>query len=837
MTDDYRSFIESKIRFSQWLGFDVEPYEVNPILRGHQRDIVVWAVRKGRAAIFAQFGLGKSVIQMEILRLIGKRTGGRHLIIAPLGVRQEFRRDAEMLGLVIAFIRRSDEVGGDGLYATNYESVRDGRLDVNLFTSVSLDEASVLRSFGSKTYQSFLTLFDAVKYRFVATATPNPNRHKELIHYAGFLGVMDTGQALTRFFKRNSEKANDLQLYPHMEAEFWLWLHSWSIFLQKPSDLGHSDDGYDLPLLTVTYHEVQSPELTGGYERDGQGVLIRDAALSLTDAARVRRESIATRIAKMLEIISGDPDSHYLLWHDLEAERHAIKAALPNAVEIYGSLDIEKRERRTIDFAEGQIQYLATKPEVSGSGTNFQRHCHKAIFLGVGYKFNDFIQAVHRIHRFLQSHAVEIHVIHMDTEREILKALQAKWAQHDEVTSRMSEIIKEHGLSTTGIEREMSRGIGVDRRIERSEMFEVVNNDCVDECRQIESDSIDLIHTSIPFGNHYEYTENLEDFGHNDTNAEFFGQMGFLTPELLRILKPGRVAAIHVKDRIQFGNVTGYGMPTVEPFHADCIHHFRDNGFVYFGMITVVTDVVRENNQTYRLGWTEQCKDGSKMGVGSPEYVLLFRKLPTDRSKSYADQPVVKSKDEYTRARWQIDAHAFWRSSGNRFLSSAELTHLGPDDLARLFPDFTLRSVYDYEEHVRVGEELERAHKLPSTFMAIAPGSPDPEVWHDINRMRTLNAEQALRGRVQHICPLQFDIVDRIIRRFTNPGELVFDPFGGIFTVPVRAVKLKRRAKAVELNSDYFRDGLRYLRTAEQEARSPTLFDLLDAMAQTPEAA
>ncbi|MCR0334035.1 hypothetical protein MKA37_23145 [[Clostridium] innocuum] len=181
-------------------------------------------------------------------------------------------------------------------------------------------------------------------------------------------------------------------------------------------------------------------------------------------------------------------------------------------------------------------------------------------------------------------------------------------------------------------------------------LFTAVNDDCVQETKRMKENSIDLIHTSIPFSNHYEYTPTYNDFGHNETTGEFFRQMDFLTPELLRILKPGRVAAIHVKDRVLFGNATGTGMPTIEPFHALCIEHYTKHGFQYFGMITVVTDVVRENNQTYRLGWSEQCKDGSKMGVGCPEYILLFRKLPTDRTNAYADEPVTKSKEEYGRA-------------------------------------------------------------------------------------------------------------------------------------------------------------------------------------------
>jgi DNA modification methylase len=663
-----------------------------------------------------------------------------------------------------------------------------------------------------------------VPFRFVATATPSPNRYKELIHYAGFLGVMDTGQALTRFFQRDSTQANNLTLYPHKEKEFFLWLHSWAIFIQRPSDLGYSDEGYDLPELIVHYHEIRAIDIEATPDRDGQLSLVRDSALGLKDASIEKRISIDGRVEKMMEIIHASPDDHFILWHDLEAERHAIQKALPEASSVYGSLDLDVREERVINFANGKSKYLSTKPEISGSGCNFQRHCHKAIFLGIGYKFNDLIQSIHRIQRFLQPHQCEIHIIYTETEREVLKTLQAKWAAHEVLTAQMADIIRANGLTTTGLEAQMQRTIGLVRQETKTELYTFANNDCIDECDLIESDSIDLIHTSIPFGNHYEYSASYNDFGHNEDNAKFFEQMDFLTPKLLRILAPGRVAAIHVKDRIRFGNVTGYGMPSVDPFHSDCIVHYRKHGFIYFGMITVVTDVVRENNQTYRLGWSEQCKDGSKMGVGSPEYILLFRKLPTDTSRAYADVKVSKSKQDYTRGQWQIDASAFWRSSGNRFLSAEELASYGPDKLGKVFADKTMRSIYDYEEHVKLAIALDAKQVLPSTFACMTPGSHDRDVWHDVNRMLTLNGEQTQRGLQNHICPLQFDIVDRIINRFTNKGEIVFDPFGGLATVPYRAMKLGRRGRAVELNPAYYKDGLRYLKSMELEVSSPTLF-------------
>ena len=826
MSMSYGEFVAAKLTISAHSGFVVDEKDLHPMLKPHQRDIVRWAVHGGRRAIFAAFGLGKSFMQLEIMRLIGKHEGGRQLIIMPLGVRQEFKVDAAKLGIPLTFVRRDDELGGDGLYITNYESVRDGRLHTENFNAASLDEASVLRSFGSLTYQRFLTLFDGVKYRFVATATPSPNRYKELIHYAGFLGIMDTGQALTRFFKRDSTKANNLTLYPHMEAEFWLWMHSWAIFLQKPSDIGYSDDGYVLPPLHVHLHKVGMKDYVA-MDRDGQFLLVDNSGKSLSAAARIKRASLDSRIEEMMKIIRANPDDHVIIWHDQEVERHAIKKALPEVSDIHGSMDLEERENRVISFSDGETKYFASKPILSGSGCNFQRHCHREIFLGIGFKFNDFIQSVHRCHRFLQAEEVHIHLIYAEAEAHILHVLQEKWQRHNDMVDKMSEIIRKYGLSASKMAEEIRRSIGVERIEAHGANWIAVNNDCVEETARMPENSVDLIVTSIPFSNHYEYTPSCNDFGHTENNEHFWRQMDYLTPNLLKVLRPGRMYCCHVKDRILFGNVTGAGAPTVSPFHAEALFHGKKHGFDYMGMITVVTDVVRENNQTYRLGYTENCKDGSKMGVGSPEYVLLFRKPQTDRTKGYADVPVHHEKSDYSLARWQVDAHAFWRDGGDRLLTPEELSSLDPGTLATLFTSESLRKVYDYEEHVRIGDALLAKGALPSTFMALAQASPVEDVWTDVNRMLTLNSEQSRRGLTQHVCPLQFDIVNRLIERYSMPGETVFDPFGGIMTVPYCAVRKGRKGIACELNTGYWADGVKYLRAAEVKKHMPSLFDVL----------
>lgn len=274
------------------------------------------------------------------------------------------------------------------------------------------------------------------------------------------------------------------------------------------------------------------------------------------------------------------------------------------------------------------------------------------------------------------------------------------------------------------------------------------------------------------------------------------------------------------------------GFQVVYPFHAKCIEHYTKHGFAYMGMKTIVTDVVRENNQTYRLGWTEQCKDGTKMGVGMPEYLLLFRKPPTDNQNSYADLPVVKSKQKYSRARWQIDAHGFMRSNGNRGITAEDLEGLPHETIFKLFREYSLTNVYDFEHHVKIGEAIDVKGRLPVTFMLLQPQSWQPDVWTDITRMLTLNGAQSAKGKEMHLCPMQFDLADRVIEQLSMEGETVLDPFGGLMTVPYRAILHRRYGVGIELSKPYFLDGAAYCQAAERQMAMPTLFDIVDIEAK-----
>lgn len=1009
----YEDFIRRKMPVAEAFGFE-PPSEPHASLKPHQRDIAAWMVRGGRRACFASFGLGKTRIHLQVAIWCVERTARKYLIVAPLGVRQEFtRNDGPAMGLDIVYCRTDAEVAAASTpyIITNYERVRDGdiTLDPQVFGGAGLDESSILRSYGSQTFQTFRKIFKAIPYRFVFTATPSPNRHKELIHYSDFLGVLDSGDALTRFFKRDSQKAGNLTLFPSQEEKFWLWLSSWAVFMQSPADLGYDATGYDLPSLLIHWHRLPTDHTKAWKQFDswGQAQLICDQSSGLKELAETKRESMFTRLEFARQIIEKESHKHWLLWHHLEDERRLIEKLIPNVRTVYGSQDLEEREQTIVDFSHGLFPILAGKPSVCGSGCNFQCHCADAIFMGADYKLNDFLQAIHRIYRYQQTQDVNVHIIYTENEEPVIEALKLKWALHTKLVTKMTELLKAFKLNLKDMK--LIRSVGCNRAEVAGKTFRAILNDCIlelsqstikheigsanplaqgeqkrqehlrqalssrpsgreeeiqqrvvsekqnevhcenggllqeepkeekgireevcrkaqgktpteseilllskprkvssdiemvrnqteirsnegavlsnaEEARQAmsnlqckvsdasisvggslpqdgqntgtsvsplqrgigafsgrsinaeECDSVsekgwpdncvDQIVTSIPFGTLYEYSPSFNDLGHNESNTAFFEQMDYLIPHLLRVLRSGRIACIHVKDRIRFGNVTGKGMPTVDRFSDKTADRFEHHGFEFMGRITVDTDVVRENNQTYRLGWSENAKDSTKMGVGMPEYVLLFRKLPSDTSNAYADVPVSKDKSVYMRSDWQIDASELYRSNGNRLPDVKQLLDLPLDAVGRIWKEHSKTSIYNHAEHVALCKEFEAAGRLPAAFMLFPPISRHPDIWTDIARMRVLNSEQGKRNQENHVCPLQTDIVERLIGRYSNPGEIILDPFAGIFTVPYIAIKMGRIGWGIELSEAYWKCGVGYCEQMEAQSSMPTLFDL-----------
>ena len=834
----YETFLKDKIVIAEDYGFQIDKNTLPDIMLPHQCDIVDWTLKGGRRAVFASFGLGKTVMQLEIARQVILKTGKPFLIGLPLGVIGEFKRDNQLLKseIDIEYITDSDSLDTiqPKIYLTNYERIRKGDIEASKFGGVSFDEASVLRNLKTETTNYVLQHFGKVPYRFVFTATPTPNNYIEILNYAQFLGVIDRGHALTQFFKRDPKKAGNLKLNDTQREDFWKWVSSWAVFINKPSDLGYDDTGYDLPKMHIHDIEVENLSTKPIVNKDGKLVMFKDVTKSLNDTAREKSETVELRVNKAFEIIENEfPDSNVILWHHRNAEMDAIEKRCSKDVflkSVHGGQKNELKEQLLMDYSEGKYQILSTKPKIAGSGCNFQHHCSRAIFVGIDYKFNDFIQAVHRIYRFKQSEEVHIYIIHTQNEREVLKELKAKWKRHIELQTEMINLVREFGLNSNKISSDMKRKLFKEVRHSKVGNAQVSNQDCVLGMDTIEENSTGLIVTSIPFGNHYEYSNNYNDFGHNATNDKFFEQMDYLVPKLLKSLMPGRIAAVHVKDRIRYGYQKGIQYTTIDDFSGETVRSFTKHGFHLIGKITVPTDVVQENNQTYRLTWGELVKDSTKMGCGLPEYILLFRKTPSQDKNAYADLPVAKSKEEYTLARWQLDAHAIWQSNGNRFLTIEQAETLNPKTIYAWWKEYCRVIPYDYNLHIEASETLDKAGKLSKKMMTLMNRPEGPDVMNDVNRLKTLNANQANRKKEKHICPLQLDIIERLIFQYSNEGEIIGDPFGGLFSTAYQALKMRRKAWSFELNPDYYDDGLFYLKSIENQLSVPTLFDFTESL-------
>lgn len=838
----YNEFLRAKTQMTQDVGFKVDSSDLHPSLFPHQKDMIQWAARRGKALIAAKFGLGKTRMQVELLRQAQHATNKPVMVICPLGVRHQFVvEDGPAMDVQFAYVRTDEEAAAatSPFLITNYERVRDGNITsatIETLGAISLDEGAILGNLGTKTQDQFNLLLGDVPYRWVATATPAPNDYRQLIYFADFLDAMDAGQALTRFFGRNPDKAGDLQLMPHMEKDFWLWVAQWCLFVDVPSDLGYDDTGYVMPDLDLHWHRIAADHekafnLT---DQNGQRFLLKDTAAGVQQAMKEKRDSLDARIEEALAIVESIGAEQVVIWCNLNDEQSAIEKGLKargiTYASVHGSLSPEAQEERLYAWFDCEAQALICKASMLGSGVNLQQ-AHIAIYVGLDFKFRDFIQSVHRLQRYGQKHTVDIHAIHTDAEDQVVDTLMGKWVQHDAMVAQMRAIVKEHGLTSEALVNEMRRSLGVTRQERKGQFWTAINNDCALEAMGMAENSVDEIVTSIPFGNHYEYVASLNDFGHNPSDDDFWTQMDFLIPELLRVLKPGRMCCIHAKDRLLYGHQTPHGMMEVDYFTHDCARAFRKHGFVAYGEIFIPTDVVRENNSTNRLGWSENCKDSSKMGVGLSEKVLLFRKPQTDKSRSYADEPVRKDKRDYSRGRWQIDAHSLWRSNGHALETPADnpelLQQMDGSQVFNWYRQWSQENPYDYHQHVQFNEAM--GDRLPAKFMLMPPQAPqeyDDTIWTDVLFMRTLNMSQARRRVEKHICPLPLDIVERLIVRYSNPDDLVFDPFSGIGTVPFQAVKLGRRSIGTELNPVYFEAFARYCAEAEAERQAPTLFSM-----------
>jgi len=441
---DYQEFIRSKHAKPKATGFDVPLEAISDKAKDWQRRVVQWAVKRGRAGLFEDTGLGKTFQQLLWAEQVVKHTGGRVLLHCPIGVRQQTKREAEKFGINCDVVICDDDSGmpASGIVIANYEKLH--KFNTKKFAGVVLDESSILKSFTGSIKRSLCSSWDHVDYRLACTATPSPNDHMELGNHAQFLGVMDSNEMLSRWFYNDTMQAGGYKLLPHGAADFWDWVATWAACISLPSDIGGSDDGYILPKLTRIDHVVTPTD-----DEPEPGHLFRvERELTATTVHKEKRRTTQDRAGKVAEIVFSEPAEPWLIWCDTNYEADELSHLVPDAVDLRGNESEGSKERKLSGFSDGSIRVLITKPTVAGFGLNWQ-HCRRMAFIGLSYSYEQYYQAVRRCWRFGQKSEVHAHVVMAESEMAILRTNERKQSQHSEMQAAMRAAInRTHTLAT-----------------------------------------------------------------------------------------------------------------------------------------------------------------------------------------------------------------------------------------------------------------------------------------------------------------------------------------------------------------------------------------------------
>lgn len=631
---DYQSFLASKQWTSPRTGLDVVP-GLSSHLFDFQRDAVSWALKRGRACLFFDCGLGKTLCQLEWARHIP----GRVLILAPLAVSGQTVAEGERFGIECGISRDGSTKGQ--IAVTNYERLH--LFNPADFDGVVLDESSILKSHTGHYRTLVIDSFAHTRFRLCCTATPAPNDIMELANHVEFMGIMQRPEFLATWFVHDGGDTSSWRLKKHAEKRFWEWMATWAVVMRRPSDLGYSDEGFDLPPLNIHEHYVET-----GLARPGD--LFALPAADLNEQRQARRKTMTHRVSLASSLVNGTPGP-WIVWCELNDESAALTKAISGAVEVQGSDDADVKERNLLDFAAGKIRVLVTKPKIGGFGMNWQ-HCHQQCFVGLSHSFEQTYQAMRRSWRFGQQSAVDVHVIVTDLESEVATNVKRKQADHEEMSQRMVEVMSEKSLEELrGIEREQTT---YQTRMEQGRGFKIYLGDAVEEMRHVESESVGLSVFSPPFASLYTYSASDRDMGNCKGYEEFMVHFGFLIDELLRATMPGRLCCVHCMDLPVAKEKEGH--IGIRDFPGIVAAAFEAHGWYMHSRVVIWKDPVTQMQRTKSIGllWKQLRKDSTMSRMSIPDYVLMFRK-PGDNP-----QPVTHTEGEFPVSQWQKWASPIW---------------------------------------------------------------------------------------------------------------------------------------------------------------------------------
>jgi DNA modification methylase len=633
----YAEFLAKKALVSVPTGIADVP-ALNPMLFDYQHAITAWALRRGRAAIFADCGLGKTPMQLEWAQHVAARTNGAVLMLAPLAVAEQTEREARKFGVEARYCRQDD--GYNGVIVTNYEMLE--HFDPRRFSGVVLDESSILKAYDGATRTAITEAFGQTPFRLACTATPAPNDFMELGNHAEFLGVMSRAEMLATFFVHDGGETQNWRLKGHARSDFWKWLASWAVMLRHPADLGFNGAGYELPALHTTQHTVHTVAT--------DGALFAMEAQTLQERIAARRASVEERADQCAALVNANAEP-WVVWCHLNSEADALLARIPDAVEVRGADDHETKRRTLLDFAEGRIRVLVTKPSIAGFGMNWQ-HCAHMAFVGVSDSWEQYYQAVRRCWRFGQERPVNVHVIAADTEGAVVSNLKRKDAQADELARELvAHMADLNRINLGGTVRQMDTYV---EDVATGEQWTLYRGDCVESMRKLPADSVHFSVHSPPFASLYTYSASDRDMGNCRSHEEFFEHYRFAIAEMFRMTKPGRLASVHCMN-LPTSKVRD-GVIGLRDFRGEIIRAYEAAGWVYHSEVVIWKDPVTAMQRTKAIGllYKQLKKDSAMSRQGIPDYLVTFRK-PGDNP-----EPVTKETDDFPVTLWQRYASPVW---------------------------------------------------------------------------------------------------------------------------------------------------------------------------------
>lgn len=633
---DYREFLASKHKSDPSTGL-VDVPNLSSMLFEYQRDIVSWALRRGRAAIWADCGLGKGPMALEWARHIP----GPVLIVAPLAVSRQFISEASKFGITASYAKDASEIVGQ-ITITNYERV--GGFDLSAFTGIVLDESSILKSHDGKTRTALIDACRSVPFRLCCTATPAPNDHMELANHAEFLGVMDRSEMLATFFTHDGGDTSKWRLKRHASSDFWAWVASWAVMMRKPSDLGYSDDGFVLPDLVMDSVVIDVDEPT-------EGMLFAVEAQSLQERIVARRSTVDDRVAKAADI-ANDTDRPVLVWCNLNSESEALARAIPGSVAVSGGDSAEFKESAMMGFTNGTVRVLISKPSICGFGMNWQ-HCSDVVFVGLSDSYEQFYQAVRRCWRFGQQNPVRVSVVTASTEGAVLANIRRKEAD----AARMAESMVEHmkAINTQHIHGGAIRMRDNDAQDTMDgDGWTAHLGDCVDVVGAMPDDSIHYTIYSPPFASLYTYTNSARDMGNVTDDNEFMEHYAFLVEQLYRVTMPGRLVSFHCMNMPM--SKARDGIIGLRDFRGDLIRAHEAAGFVYHSEVCIWKDPVTAMQRTKALGLLHKQikKDSSMSRQGIADYLVTMRKPGENPER------ITHTTEDFPVSLWQRYASPVW---------------------------------------------------------------------------------------------------------------------------------------------------------------------------------